>query len=59
MHNPGVRDGFDSWIKVVAKAKELCGGHICEGACYDCLKSYNNQTHHEKLDKTTVVEFLG
>ena len=29
------------------------------GACYDCLKSYGNQTHHEKLDKTTVVEFLA
>ena len=62
-HTPGgagfVRDGFDSWDKVVAKAKEICEGHICEGACYDCLKSYNNQTHHEKLDKTTVVEFLA
>jgi hypothetical protein len=53
-----VRDGFESWDKVVAKAKELCGGHICERACYDCLKSYGNQTHHEKLDKTTVVDFL-
>lgn len=62
-HTPGgagfVRDGFDNWDKVVAKAKELCEGHICERACYDCLKSYSNQTHHEKLDKTTVVEFLG
>ena len=62
-HTPGgagfVRDGFDSWDKVVAKAKELCEGHVCESACYDCLKSYSNQTHHEKLDKATVVEFLG
>lgn len=62
-HTPGgagfVRDGFDAWDKVVVRAKELCEGHICEGACYDCLKSYSNQTHHEKLDKTTVVEFLS
>jgi ATP-dependent helicase YprA (DUF1998 family) len=62
-HTPGgagfVRDGFDSWDRVIAKAKELCEGHICEGACYDCLKSYNNQTHHEKLDKGTVIDFLG
>jgi hypothetical protein len=62
-HTPGgagfVRDGFDSWERVVAKAKELCEGHICERACYDCLKSYSNQTHHEKLDKTTVVDFLA
>ena len=61
-HTPGgagfVRDGFDTWDKVVAKAKELCEGHICERACYDCLKSYGNQTHHEKLDRSTVVDFF-
>ena len=54
-----VRDGFDNWNKVVAKAKALCEGHVCERACYDCLKSYSNQTHHEKLNKAMVVEFLG
>jgi ATP-dependent helicase YprA (DUF1998 family) len=45
-----VKDGFNNWSKVVAAAKELCQGHVCERACYDCLKSYGNQTHHEKLD---------
>jgi hypothetical protein len=54
-----VRDAFGGWGKVVAKAKELCEGHICERACYDCLKSYGNQIHHEKLDKTSVVEFFA
>jgi hypothetical protein len=62
-HTPGgagfVRDGFDSWDKVVAKARELCEGHACDKACYDCLKSYANQTHHEKLDKSTVVDFFS
>ncbi len=61
-HTPGgagfVRDGFDSWDKVVAKAMELCEGHGCERACYDCLKSYGNQTHHEKLDRSTVTDFF-
>jgi len=62
-HTPGgagfVKDGFDSWDKVVAKARELCEGHACEKACYDCLRSYGNQTHHEKLDRSTVIEFFG
>jgi ATP-dependent helicase YprA (DUF1998 family) len=53
-----VKDGFDSWGKVVKKAKELCEAHTCDRACYDCLKHYGNQTHHEKLDRHTVIEFF-
>jgi RAD3-like DEAD/DEAH box helicase/helicase-like protein/uncharacterized protein DUF1998 len=37
-----VRDGYDNWDKVVASAKAVCAGHVCERACYDCLKSYGN-----------------
>jgi hypothetical protein len=62
-HTPGgagfVRDGFDSWHKVVVTAKKLCEAHVCDRACYDCLKSYGNQTHHDKLDKTTVLDFFS
>jgi len=62
-HTPGgagfVRDGFDSWDKVVMTAKKLCEGHVCDRACYDCLKSYGNQTHHDKLDKTAVLDFFS
>jgi hypothetical protein len=62
-HTPGgagfVKDGLDSWDKVVTKAKELCEEHICDRACYDCLKSYGNQTHHEKLDRSTVIDFFN
>jgi ATP-dependent helicase YprA (DUF1998 family) len=62
-HTPGgagfVRDGLESWDKVVAAARDLCDGHLCERACYDCLKSYSNQTYHEKLDKATVLDFFG
>ena len=61
-HAPGgagfVRDGFESWDKVVLTARQLCEGHVCDRACYDCLKSYRNQTHHDKLDKSTVLDFL-
>jgi hypothetical protein len=62
-HTPGgagfVKDGFDAWDKVVIKARQLCEDHLCERACYDCLKSYGNQTHHEKLDRCTVIDFFN
>ena len=61
-HTPGgagfVKDGFDSWDRVVTKAKELCKTHTCDRACYDCLKNYSNQSHHEKLDRSTVIDFF-
>ena len=61
-HTPGgagfVKDGFDSWDKVVKKAKELCEAHSCDRACYDCLKTYNNQSYHERLDRSTVINFF-
>jgi ATP-dependent helicase YprA (DUF1998 family) len=53
-----VKDGFDSWDKVVAKARELGEGHACEKTCHGCLKNYGNQTNHEKLDRSTVVDFF-
>lgn len=34
-------------------------GERGERVCYDCLKSYGNQIHHEKLDKTTGLDFFG
>ena len=61
-HTPGgagfVKDGFENWDKVVAKAKKLCEAHTCDRACYDCLKHYSNQSHHEKLDRSTVIDFF-
>lgn len=61
-HTPGgagfVKDGLDSWDKVVAKAKEICAAHKCEHACYDCLKTYSNQSYHEKLSRTSVLAFF-
>jgi hypothetical protein len=53
-----VKDALEAWEKVVLKAKELCERDTCERASYDCLKYYGNQTHHEKLDRSTVIDFL-
>ncbi len=62
-HTPGgagfVKEGFNNWEKVVKEAKEICEKCTCEKACYDRLKSYSNQSHHKKLDRSSVRGFLG
>jgi ATP-dependent helicase YprA (DUF1998 family) len=61
-HTPGgagfVKEGFESWEKVVEAAVQACGKCTCERACYDCLKSYGNQSQHEMLDRRSVIEFF-
>ncbi len=33
--------------------------HItCAAACYECLLSYSNQSHHRNLDRNAIKEFL-
>ena len=53
-----VKDGFENWPQVAEKAWEICNTCNCETACYDCLKDYGNQSHHEKLDRHKVSEYL-
>ena len=61
-HTPGgsgfVKEGFENWEKVVEEARKICEGCHCLKACYDCLKNYSNQSHHEQLNRLSVVEFL-
>jgi ATP-dependent helicase YprA (DUF1998 family) len=61
-HTPGgagfVKEGFDHWEKVIQEAKRVCESCTCESACYDCLKSYGNQSYHERLDRQSVLEFF-
>ena len=54
-----VKEGKDNWDSVVRATKSICGSCPCEQACYDCLKSYANQLHHEKLDRRTIADFLS
>ncbi len=54
-----VKEGFELWEEVVARASNICEQCTCEQACYDCLKSYGNQTYHEELNRHTVVDFLA
>lgn len=53
-----VEEGYSAWRSVMENARSLCKKCVCETACYDCLKSYSNQLHHEKLDRLTVVRFF-
>ncbi len=53
-----VKDGFDHWPKVVEQARRICDSCNCEAACYDCLKDYGNQSHHEKLNRSKVKNYL-
>lgn len=53
-----VREGFNRWNEVVTTAQQVCTNCNCETACYDCLKSYYNQSFHEKLNRHSVIEFF-
>ena len=54
-----VKEGLENWQSVINATKLICESCTCEQACYDCLKSYGNQAHHEKLDRKSVVEVLS
>lgn len=54
-----VKEGWDHWNEVVEESRRICESCRCENACYDCLKDYGNQTHHEKLDRRTVLQFIS
>ncbi len=51
--------GFDVWKSVEREARLTCELCKCkENACYDRLKSYGNQSHHDILDRRIVVDFF-
>jgi len=53
-----VKEGYEGWTSVARFAEHLCRQCKCEHACYDCLKSYSNQTYHDELDRTSVASFF-
>ena len=52
------KEGYENWEHVIKEAQQVCKNCGCEMACYDCLKSYGNQSYHERLDRRGVSEFL-
>lgn len=53
-----VKEAFDNWSIVTSSALKLCEQCSCERSCYDCLKSYGNQAHHDRLDRNSVIDVL-
>ena len=53
-----VKDGLNNWSEVVGKAYQICNSCNCQEACYDCLKDYDNQSHHEELDRHKASEYF-
>ena len=53
------KEGFAYWSQVVERACKICNDCKCTEACYDCLKDYGNQSHHEKLNRHRVKDYLA
>jgi ATP-dependent helicase YprA (DUF1998 family) len=43
---------------VIKYAVESLGNCQCEPSCYRCLRSYENQKIHEKLNRDKALQFL-
>jgi ATP-dependent helicase YprA (DUF1998 family) len=57
-----VEEGKTRWNEVVDAAIDICQlapSHVCESACYDCLKDFGNQSYHDKLNRQSVLRFFG
>lgn len=51
---------LEEWSSVSEAARNILGGcpSGCLTSCYDCLRTYYNQFHHEMLDRHVALEFL-
>ncbi len=48
------------WPEIITAARNLLANCplACEAACYCCLKTFRNQSHHEALDRHKALEYL-
>lgn len=53
-----VKEGLNNWSQVEKEAYQICNVCNCQKACYACLKDYDNQSHHEELDRHKVSEYF-
>ncbi|MDR3293476.1 MAG: DUF1998 domain-containing protein [Clostridiales bacterium] len=44
--------------RVIRNALALLNGCSCEPSCYKCLRNYENQKIHERLDRQKAIQFL-
>ena len=48
----------DSLVKVLEGVRARLSSCDCEGACYNCLKHYRNQSVHSLLDRCAALQLL-
>ncbi len=53
-----VKEAFDNWSSILRNTLSVCENCTCERACYNCLKSYYNQSYHDNLNRYVVIEKL-
>jgi ATP-dependent helicase YprA (DUF1998 family) len=55
-----VRHIEDAIVQVIEAAFDVVNGCQCDsdGACYECLLSYRNQTYHSQLSRAAVRDYL-
>ena len=41
------------------KCPEQCGGEEGDSSCYSCLRTYQNQKHHDSIKRRYVIDYLG
>jgi ATP-dependent helicase YprA (DUF1998 family) len=47
------------WREIVSETRRIVTDCNCERACYDCLKDFANQTHHQALNRLDVITFFN
>lgn len=51
-------DTGDTLFLILKSAKDKMEQCKCDTSCYNCLRSYSNQKHHDQLDKHHVINLL-
>ena len=54
-HSKKIAEMFDDVLK---RTLEIVSSCSCSTSCYDCLRTYSNQSFHEELDRHLVRRFL-
>lgn len=54
-----VKEAHLRWSEIVSETRHVVTDCDCERACYDCLKDFANQTHHQALNRHDVITLFN
>jgi len=54
-----VKEAYQRWSEIVKEARRIVTKCDCQYACYNCLKDFTNQTHHQTLDRHATISFFN